>query len=76
VAVQMGRHLARIVYAIRAVGLVVVIVRMSILNFGTASPIWLIFGLVGAGTLAASVVLLLGPAAGAWFDHGGARSDR
>jgi hypothetical protein len=70
VAVQTGRNLARIVYVILALSLVAVIVRMSILEFGTVSPVWLVPGLVGAGLLAGSVALLCRPAAAAWFHPG------
>jgi hypothetical protein len=76
VAVQTGRNLARIVYAILALGLVAVIVRMAILEFGTVSSVWLALGLVGAGLLAASVALLCRPAAGAWFHPDAGRRER
>jgi hypothetical protein len=76
VAVQMGRNLGRIVYVILALGLVAVIVRMSILEFGTVSPVWLALGLVGAGLLAGSVALLGRPAAAAWFHRDDAGHER
>ncbi len=76
VAVQMGRNLGRIVYVILGLGLVAVIARMSILEFGTVSPVWLALGLVGAGLLAGSVVFLASPAAGAWFHRDEAGHER